>query len=88
MGKSAMMTSVQGVYREGRIELTEPPAIVSDGTPVIVTFLSNGAVDLAAHGLGPVQAAELRARLASFAEDWESPEMNAYDNYHAAKSKL
>jgi len=81
-----MMTSIQGVFREGKIELAERLANVSDGTPVIVTFLSNGATDLAAHGISPAQAAELRARLASFAEDWESPEMSAYDNYHAAKS--
>ena len=83
-----MMTSVQGVYREGKVELTEPPVNVSDGTPVIVTFLSNGAIDLATHGLSAGQAAELRARLTAFAEEWDSPEMNAYDHYHAAKSKL
>ncbi len=82
------MTSVQGVYREGKVELTEPPANVSDGTPVIVTFLSNGAIDLAARGISPAEAAELRARLASFAAEWDSPEMNAYNDYHAAKFKL
>jgi hypothetical protein len=81
-----MMTSIQGVYREGRIELAESPANVSEGTLVIVTFLSNGDANLADRGIGPAQAAELRARLASFAEEWESSEMNAYDNDHAAKS--
>lgn len=82
------MTSVPGVYRAGKVELTEPPANVSDGTAVIVTFLPNGSADLSRHGISPEQAAELRARLATFAEDWDSPEMSAYDNYHAAKSKL
>jgi hypothetical protein len=30
----------------------------------------------------------MRARLATFAEDWDSPEMAAYDDYDAAKSRL
>ncbi len=33
-------------------------------------------------------AADLRTRLASFAEEWDSPEMSHYDNYDAAKAKL
>ena len=33
------------------------------------------------------QASALRDRLASFAEEWDSPEMQAYDDYNAAKSK-
>lgn len=28
----------------------------------------------------------LRTQLAAFTEDWESPEMNVYDNYDEAKS--
>jgi hypothetical protein len=43
-------------------------------------------VDLRAHGIDEAQAAELRARLATFAEDWESPEMDMYDNYDAART--
>ncbi len=83
-----MLTSVQGIYREGKIELTEAPKDVRDPTPVIVTFLSCGAVDLRARGIDEQQAAELRARLGAFAEDWNSPEMDVYDDYDAAKSKL
>jgi hypothetical protein len=46
---------------------------------VIVTFLpSPGSVDLEARGIDAVQAADLRARLRVFAEDWERPEMAAY----------
>jgi hypothetical protein len=30
-------------------------------------------------GINKRQAAELRARLATFAEDWERPEMDVYD---------
>ena len=53
---------------------------------MIVTFLNGGLVDLRACGIDEQQAAELRARLAAFAEDWNNPAMNAYD-YEAAKSK-
>ncbi len=38
-------------------------------------------VDLAARGICVAQAADLRARLHTFAEDWESPEMDIYDDY-------
>ncbi len=43
-------------------------------------------IDLQGCGIDKVQAANLRERLATFAEDWESPEMSIYDNYDAAKS--
>ncbi len=39
---------------------------------------SNG-VDLAARGIDETQAAELRARLKTFAEDWNRPEADIYD---------
>lgn len=47
-----------------------------------------GSIDLRERGIDEAQAAEMRARLASFAEDWESPEMDAYDNYDEEKAKL
>ena len=37
------------------------------------------AVDLRARGISEAQAAELRARLKTFAEDWERPEADIYD---------
>jgi len=37
------------------------------------------AVDLRERGLGETQAADLRARLKTFAEDWERPEASVYD---------
>ena len=39
----------------------------------------NGGVDLRTHGIDETHAAELRARLKSFAEDWERPEADIYD---------
>lgn len=83
-----MIASVKGVYRNGKIELAESPGDVPDETRVIVTFLESGQVDLRARGIAEAQAAELRARLAPFAEDWDDPAMDAYDNYDAAKASL
>ena len=83
-----MPRSVEGVYRDGKIELAEPPRDVRDETRVIVTLLDSGHVDLRARGIDEAHAAELRARLATFAEDWDSPEMDLYDDYNAAKARL
>jgi hypothetical protein len=82
-----MIKRVEGLYRNGKIELIESPGNVPDETPVIVTFLEPGPVDLRTRGIDEEQAAELRARLAAFEEEWDSPEMNIYDDYDAAKSK-
>ena len=83
-----MLTSVEGVYVDGVVKLAEQPAQVPSGAPVIVTFLPGGGIDLRAHGIGQAEAAELRARLSTFAEDWDSAEMSAYDDYDAARSRL
>ena len=83
-----MLTTIEGVYRGGKIELSETPREARDGTPVIVTFLASDSVNLRSRGIDEARAADLRARLATFAEDWESPEMNVYDDYDEAKSKL
>jgi Protein of unknown function DUF104 len=74
-----MVKSVEGVYRNGKVELTEP-LDEAEGTRVIVTLVRlQEPVDLAWRGIGQEQAADLRRRLAAFAEDWDRPEMNAYD---------
>ena len=46
----------------------------------MVTFPETS-YDLRELGIDEAQAADLRARLKAFAEDWESPEMDIYDNY-------
>jgi hypothetical protein len=79
--KTQMLTnpkSVEGIYRDGKVELFETPDEL-DETRVIVTFIPESAVDLAARGIDEPQAVSLRARLRSFAEDWERPDMEAYD---------
>lgn len=50
--------------------------------------LESGVVDLQNRGIDACEAAELRGRLERFADDWDSPEMAAYDNYDAAKTSL
>ena len=76
-----MFASIEGVYRDGRIELAEVPTAIAEDTPVIVTFLTSGYVDLRERGIDESLAAELRARFATFAEDWDAPEMDIYDSY-------
>ena len=83
-----MIKSIEGTYRNGKIELAQPPTDVRDGTHVIVTFLEPGPIDLRVRGIDEAHAADLRARLATFAEDWDSPEMDIYDEYDAAKARL
>ena len=39
----------------------------------------NGGVDLRERGIQEAQAADLRARLKTFAEDWDRPEAAIYD---------
>jgi hypothetical protein len=83
-----MLRSVEGVYRNGKIELTELPKNIREETHVIVTFLETSHIALQARGIDEAQAADLRTRLGSFAEEWDSPETELYDNYDVAKAKL
>ena len=83
-----MRKSVEGVYRNGKIELTELPGEVRDDTRVIVIFLETSPIDLRTRGIDEAQATVLRAQLGSFAEEWDSTDMELYDNYDAAKAKL
>ncbi len=72
------MLTVEGTYKDGKVELAELPAQVNQSR-VLVTFLESNGVDLRARGIDEAQAAELRARLKTFAEDWERPEADIYD---------
>lgn len=72
-----MLKSIRGIFRNGQVELLESPP-KGDGE-VIVTFLAGEPVRLAEHGINEEQAADLRLRLAAFAEDWDRPEMDSYD---------
>jgi hypothetical protein len=74
-----MLKSVEGIYRHGKVELLEPTGELEESR-VIVTFLpAHGPLNLSAKGIDENQAADLRHRLQAFSEDWERPEMGAYD---------
>jgi len=74
-----MLKSVKGIYRDGKVVLLETPGDLTEGK-VIVTFMAeSGLVELQSRGIDREQAADLRIRLSRFAEDWERPEMDAYD---------
>jgi len=81
-----MSRTIDGIYRNGKIELAEIPAGVDDETPVVVTFPEN-TYDLRQRGIDEAQAADLRSRLRTFAEDWDSPEMDIYNDYDRAKAR-
>ncbi len=76
-----MLKTVEGIYRDGKVELLEKPGDV-EGARVIVTFMptTSGAIDLASRGIDQEQAANLRDRLGRFAQDWERFDMVAYDD--------
>jgi hypothetical protein len=46
-----MLTSVEGVYRGGKIELDELPDSIPDETRVIVTFVPSKRIDLRERGI-------------------------------------
>lgn len=74
-----MLTSVEAIYRDGKLEWLDKPPTVKESR-VIVTFLpASGPIDLRAHGIDEKQAADLRWRLKAFAEEWDRPEMDVYD---------
>ena len=46
---------------------------------MLVTFLESKDIDLQSRGINEAAAADLRARLKTFTEDWERPEADIYD---------
>lgn len=75
-----MMKAVEGIYRNGKVELLEPLE-GAEGSRVIVTLIGSGqSVDLGTRGIAKNQASDLRHRLDRFAEDWDRPEMAVYDD--------
>jgi hypothetical protein len=75
---SMKFLTCEGVYRNGQVELLETPDNIEEAR-VFVTFLPIKPVELNERGIDEQQAADLRDRLKTFAEDWERPEMDVYD---------
>ena len=72
------MLTIEGTYKNGQIVLTETPSDVTE-SKVLVTFLDTREINLRERGIDKEQAAELRAKLSTMAEDWDKPEMDIYD---------
>jgi len=72
------MLTVEGTYKDGKIEVRGVPDQIRE-SKVFVTFVEPNLVDLGARNIGESQAADLRFRLKTFAEDWSRPEMDIYD---------
>ena len=72
------MLTIEGTYKNGQVTLTETPAEVGE-SKVLVTFLEIKEINLPERGIGKAQAAELKAKLSTMAEDWNKPEMDVYD---------
>jgi len=49
-------SSVEGIYRNGRVELTEQLTDVQEGTRVIVTFMRSNEINLASQEINQAQA--------------------------------
>jgi hypothetical protein len=79
-----MIQSVEGVFKNGKVELLEEPGNISEAR-VIVTFLpdSIGPVDGPPFSLNEV--ADLRGKLAAWEEDWNAPGMEEYNAYEARR---
>ena len=60
-----MQTSIEGVYHNGRVELTQLPDNIADETRVIVTFVQPNQIDLSSCKIDQVQAEVLRANLST-----------------------
>lgn len=72
------MQTIEGIFKDGKVILAKMPAEVNE-SKVLVTFLETKEIALKERGIDKAQAAELRAKLSTMAEDWNRPEMDVYD---------
>jgi hypothetical protein len=80
------MLTVEGIYKDGKVELLETVSDVKQAK-VLVTFLENNDLDLQTLGIDETQAEELREKFSAF-EDWNDPALDIYNDYDNAKSAL
>lgn len=80
------MITVEGVYKDGKVELLEAVSIEQQSR-VLVTFLENSDIRLSALGIDEDEAAVLRHKMDTF-EDWNEPAMDIYNDYDNARSAL
>jgi hypothetical protein len=75
-----MLKAVQGVYRDGKVELLETPPGVKEAK-VVVTFLPVKGESRVDPPLTNEEIDDLRFKLAAWEEDWNAPGMEVYDDY-------
>jgi hypothetical protein len=79
-----MIQSVEGVFRNGKVELLEEPANI-DEARVIVTFLPDTFGPAGGPSFTCEEIADLRGKLAAWEHDWNAPGMEAYDDYETRR---
>ncbi len=72
------MLTVEGTYKDGLVVLSEQPVDMPESR-VLITFIRPDHIELASRGIDREQAADLRNRLSTIADDWNRPEMDIYD---------
>ena len=75
-----MLKAVQGVYRDGKVELLETPLGVKEAK-VVVTFLPVKGESRVDPPLTEEEIDDLRFKLAAWEEDWNAPGMEVYEDY-------
>lgn len=75
---------VNGIYKNGQIELTQLSYGISEATVSVIFYPD---VSLSELGIDKNTAADLRHKLATFT-DWEDSAMDIYNDYDAAKAAL
>ena len=78
------MLTVEGIYKDGKIELLEAVSEVKQAK-VLITFLENSDIDLQTLAISQQEASDLREKFAAF-EDWKDPALDIYNDYDNAKS--
>ena len=79
-----MIQTVEGIFRNGKVELLEAPANVQESR-VIVTFLPPVTGPKEGPTFTPEEIADLRGKLAAWDQDWNAPGMEAYDDYETRR---
>jgi hypothetical protein len=80
------MLTVEGIYKDGKVELLEAVSTLAHAK-VLVTFLADSDIDLEMMGVDEAAAADLRSKFATF-DDWQDPNMDIYNDYDNAKASL
>jgi hypothetical protein len=79
-----MIQSVEGVFRNGKVELLEEPANICEAR-VIVTFLPDAIGPAGGPCFSHEEVDDLRGKLAAWEVDWNAPGMEAYDDYETRR---